>query len=77
MSFVALCRSSDSPRIRRTRSLRGSKKLIGQKAQVHIDFVKAGTDGMPERTCATVKCVCCPRVLPSSLSCCYVCCFLF
>lgn len=31
------------------------KKLVGQKAQVHIDYVKPGTDGMPERVCATIK----------------------
>lgn len=31
------------------------KKLVGQKVNVHIDFIKPASDGFPERTCATVK----------------------
>ncbi len=32
-----------------------SKKLVGQKVHVHIDYIKGASDGLPDRTCATVK----------------------
>ena len=31
------------------------KRLVGQKVNVHIDFIKPPADGFPERVCATVK----------------------
>lgn len=31
------------------------RKVIGQKVQVHVDYVQPASDGYPEKTCCTVK----------------------
>lgn len=33
------------------------KKLIGQKVNVSVDYIKPANEGYPEKICATIMCV--------------------